>query len=126
MNVLLVDDEPGIVHLVSAVLGLLGHRVQVLIHPEDVVEALSRQQTDLLISDVHMPGMSGFELIEKISQENTLKVPPVFFITGNQSSVDQIRSNAPEGVLGVLSKPFSIDELKQAISKAEDALREAS
>lgn len=126
MKILMIDDDPGMVNLTSAVLKLRGHSVVGLTDSRKVLVELSAQSFDLIISDVYMPGLSGFDLQDQIEKRLGAKAPPILFITGNEESVKQIQATPRDGVLGVLHKPFEMDELKTAISEAEVYIEQRS
>ena len=63
--VLVVDDEPGVLRLCQRLLQRAGLKVITVTNPREGLEILERSQVDLLLADIRMPGMDGFELIDR-------------------------------------------------------------
>ena len=107
-SILVVEDDPMMCDLLREVLERAGHRVLVAESPAAALELASSQSVDLLISDVIMPGMTGFDLAAKLRASGGR--PRVIFMSGY---TDQIL--ADRGELGpddaFMRKPFRMDEL---------------
>ena|SRR5690242_1108625 len=70
-RILLVDDEPGIRLTLGAVLSLKGYEVETAVDGMDAIERFTARRPDLVISDLRMPRMDGFELLRKIRELST-------------------------------------------------------
>lgn len=117
LNVLLVDDDESLLAVVSELLKILGHTPTTA---GDGLEALSKfdeNRFDLVITDLGLPGMSGWDIADAIK----LKSPtlPVIIISGWGAQIgdSELRSHSVDLVL---SKPFTMKQLKEAISNAFD------
>ena len=107
---LVVDDQPEVLALVEGTLEIAGVHADT---SKDATEALalSKQHSyDLFLFDVMMPGLSGFELCEKIRESSRYKATPVVFITGADGFDSRIRS-ASSGGSDFIAKPFMPTEL---------------
>jgi putative two-component system response regulator len=109
--VLLVDDEPAVLKLISQ--AVQAHGVPVLCAesgPVALRTLASRDDIGLVVSDIEMPTMSGIELYAKMKSDEKLKVVPVVFMTGGQAAT------APQDVY-VLRKPFRLAQLAAVLSR---------
>ncbi|MFW6150520.1 MAG: response regulator transcription factor [Chloroflexota bacterium] len=110
-SVLVVDDEPHMVRFISMNLVLEGFRV---ISASDGLEALrtvAREAPDLVLLDVMMPGIDGFETLKRIRE---LSQVPVIFLTVKGEEVDRVRG-LDLGADDYITKPFSPKELLSRI-----------
>jgi signal transduction histidine kinase/DNA-binding response OmpR family regulator len=115
-SILVVDDEPGIASLCERVLSREGYRVTALINPLAAIEHLQQTRTELLLVDIRMPEVDGFDVISraKIVQPDIA----VLVMTGFGTVETAIRA-LRQGVDGLLLKPFEKgDELVQAARQA--------
>lgn len=113
-TVLVVDDEEHVGTLLARLLHDLGHRSRVVTSGEAALEALSREQFDLILSDVKMPGMSGFDLYRMVQQRHPELAQRLIFITGDTLSPATRTSITQLGV-PYLAKPFAIDRLEALV-----------
>src|SRR5574339_1101032 len=116
ISVLVVDDEPGIAALCKRVIGRAGYDVTALTDPRVAIEHVQQQRVDLLVVDIRMPEVDGFDVISRAQM-----VQPdiaVLVMTGFGTVEMAIRALRP-GVNGLLLKPFErSDELLQAVRQA--------
>lgn len=117
-TVLVVDDDPLILRVVATILNLEAYEVCTV---ESAAEALAHLQSsscDLVVSDVMMPGMDGFELCERIRSDPDHAKLPIVLLTARDSDVDR-RRGAAVGGDAYLTKPFSplelIDEIERLL-----------
>ncbi|MGH2507884.1 MAG: response regulator transcription factor [Ktedonobacteraceae bacterium] len=111
MTLLIVDDEPRIRDLVRMNLELEHYRVEETCNGIEALEALRDMLPDLIILDVSMPEMDGFEALRHIREVSTV---PVIMLTVRQSEADKIRG-LDLGADDYLAKPFSPPELLSRI-----------
>ena len=109
-RVLLVDDEPGLREAVQAYLEAEGLDVTTAANPQQAFQVLSTAQPDVLISDIMMPGMDGYQFLEQLRQLEAYKHLPVIFLTAKGMTGDRIQGYRA-GVDAYLPKPFDPDEL---------------
>ncbi|HNR06731.1 MAG TPA: tetratricopeptide repeat protein [Saprospiraceae bacterium] len=113
-TILLVDDEPVNLRVLENHLVLRGFEVDKALNAFDALEKLKQRHFDLVILDVMMPTMSGFELCEKIRERHLANKLPVIMLTAKNTISDLLRG-FEVGVNDYLTKPFSIDELMSRI-----------
>jgi two-component system NtrC family sensor kinase len=116
LKVLVVDDEPGIALLCKRLLTRAGYQVETMTDPRQAVDYLAQHPIDLLLVDIRMPEVDGFEVIE-----HTQRLQPdaaVLIMTGHGTVETAIRA-LRQGVDGLILKPFEQgDELITAVKQA--------
>ena len=114
-KILVVDDEDMIRDLCSHILSSEGYQVTVAPNGTVALEEVGRNDMDLLITDIKMPGMDGLELFERVKQLNQDIV--TVFITGH-GTLDMAIESLMRGVDGFVLKPFTQEELLGAVDRA--------
>lgn len=109
MKILMVDDDPGVNEVLVLMLTKLGHEVTAFTRGQEAIARLGQDTYDMVITDVFMPEVSGWEVVEAVKQKSPETL--VVFITGWGAQLDREQINR-SGVDGIITKPFS----KQAIS----------
>jgi excisionase family DNA binding protein len=117
-RILVVDDDPAILTLYSDALEIEGgFEVRTARSGFAAGLAVARWRPDLLLLDVHMPGMDGFEVLEKMEEADALGSIPVVLCTAYAEKLEQ-RPDVREKVAAVLTKPVSIDRLLDTVKQA--------
>ncbi len=109
-RILVVDDEPEIVALVAYHLAKAGYRVSTASNGEDALDAARREHPDLIVLDLMLPGMSGFDILEQLRAEEGTRDVAVLMLTARREEPDRIRG-LELGADDYLTKPFSLAEL---------------
>ncbi|HEX3303079.1 MAG TPA: response regulator, partial [Thermomicrobiales bacterium] len=113
--VLVVDDEPAIVRLVRAKLQSDGRAVISANSGEEALKVLEDERPDLIVLDVMMPGIDGFETLRRIRTGAFSNQVPVIMLTARASDADRLKGlNA--GADDYMSKPFNPDELAARVT----------
>ena len=117
-RVLIVEDEPHIIESLSFVLGREGFLVSSALDGEAAVEVLRRDPPDLVILDVMLPRLNGFEVLKLAKADPALKSIPVIVLTAKGQQQDR-RLAEEIGSDGFMTKPFSnrdvIDNVRRLI-----------
>ncbi len=109
-QLLLVDDEPGLREAVQAYLEDSGFAVAVASNAGEGLELARQKLPDLVITDIMMPQVDGYQFLKQLRDNPQLKTLPVVFLTAKGMTTDRIQGyNA--GCDAYLSKPFDPDEL---------------
>ena len=113
LKVLLVDDDPLQLSMTQGLLEKEGIEVQLTTHPQEVLHLLQIHTYDLIFSDIQMPEMDGFELIQKIRALPQAKQLSIIALSANATyeEVDYIK----QGFSAYLNKPFTSDALFKII-----------
>ena len=107
-RLLVVDDEPNIVELLSASLRYAGFEVETASSGTQAVEVARRFAPDLLILDVMMPGMDGFDVVKRLRSGGNRY--PVLFLTARDATEDKV-TGLTLGGDDYVTKPFSLEEV---------------
>lgn len=106
-SVLVVDDEPRILKFLQVRLKASGYDVLTAGNGPEAVEQLQAQEPDLLVLDVVMPGIDGFETLKQV---RAISPVPVIILSGKEANTDKVKG-LELGADDYLTKPFSPDEL---------------
>jgi len=116
-NILLVDDEPIIQKLVKADLVARGYEVSVASDGEEALEMANQRCPDLILLDVMIPKMSGWDILTTLKADEKLHKAQVIVITGAVRPGDEDKAHNM-GAVGCLAKPFTPRELLDHINLA--------
>ncbi len=114
-RVLVVDDEQDIVALVAYHLVKAGYRVSTATSGPDAVVQAKRDRPAILVLDLMLPGMSGFEVLEQLRADEATRDIAVLLLTARKDEPDRIRGLSL-GADDYLTKPFSPQELVLRVS----------
>jgi putative two-component system response regulator len=109
-KILIVDDQPKNIELLEAYLVPEGYEIVKAVNGEEALEKLSGNQLDLILLDVMMPGMDGFEVIRRVRQDNTNRQLPVILVTALRETEDRVKG-IEAGCDDFISKPVDKMEL---------------
>jgi diguanylate cyclase (GGDEF)-like protein len=110
-NILVVDDNPDKLTLIEAALRLAGYNVTTAVDGEEALSALESYQPDLVITDVMMPRLNGYELAQRIRANPATKFIPVIMQTAAGHRADEVRRASEVGALGYITDPTDLDLL---------------
>lgn len=117
-RVLVVEDEPGVRATIDRILRRAGFEVELAPDPRTAISTASSGDFDLLITDLVMPGMSGWLLVDRLTEAG-LRPPNVLYMSGYDDALTTGRGKN----VSLLQKPFSRDELLAAIRDATKKTR---
>jgi two-component system phosphate regulon response regulator PhoB len=121
-TILVADDESHILHVVSLKLRNAGFRVVTARDGQEALELAMQEKPDLLITDYHMPQLSGLELCQKLKQEAATAHIPAIMLTARGYHLEP-HDTEQSGILRMLSKPFSP---RQLLSTVNEVLEQAA
>lgn len=116
-RILVVDDEPDVVMILRTALQTEGYEVVTASNGPDALEEAAESAPDLMVLDVMMPGMSGFEVLKELKAEPKTSQIPVIMLTG-VSEREKIQDALSSGIDYYLIKPFEFDDLMEKIARA--------
>jgi two-component system OmpR family response regulator len=118
--VLVVDDDPQIVDLLSATLRFAGLEIVTATNGEAALEAAAEAKPDVIVLDVMLPDLDGFEIVRRLRSSGT--TTPVLFLTARDATTDKV-AGLTIGGDDYVTKPFSVDEV---VARVNVLLRRAS
>ncbi len=112
-RILVAEDEPEMRDLVTGLVEALGYDAVPVPDGEAALAAVAAGAPDLVLSDVNMPGLSGFEVCRRLKADPSTRLIPVVLITGirDEHKIEGIEAGADD----YLRKPFSLEELRARI-----------
>lgn len=120
-KILLADDSVTIQKVVELILSEGDYELKVFSNGQDALQYIQKEKPDLVLADIEMPGLNGYELCEKIKSNPSLQDIPVILLSGAFEPLDEDRASQVKAD-GNLVKPFESSEL---ISKINEALSRA-
>ena len=114
-RVLVVDDEADIVALVAYHLAKSGYRVSTAASGPDALETARRERPALVVLDLMLPGLSGYEVLEQLRAGDATRDIAVLMLTARREEQDRIRGLSL-GAADYLTKPFSPPELVRRVA----------
>ncbi|AXY67418.1 response regulator transcription factor [Thermosynechococcus sichuanensis E542] len=119
LTVLIADDDPGIRLSVSRFLESEGYCCVTAGDGAQALEMIHRYQPHLLITDIAMPNMNGYELVRQVRQHPSLRLLPVIYLTARTELEERIRAYRTGGDV-YLAKPFDLNELAAVVRNLLD------
>ena len=120
-TILVADDESHILHVVSLKLRNAGFRVFTAADGLEALELAQQERPDLLITDYHMPQLSGIELCRRLKQDPATAGIPALMLTARGYHLEP-HDTAQSGILRMLSKPFSPRQLLTTVQEVLEGL----
>lgn len=114
-RVLIVDDSPTETHKMTAILGKHGHEVITAESGEDGVAKAKETLPDVVLMDIVMPGLNGFQATRQLSRHDTTSHIPVIIVTTKDQETDRLWGQR-QGAKGYLTKPVDDNALMAAIT----------
>ena len=113
-RVVIVDDDPDLGPAIREALSNEDVRVETPGDARAALPAILREAPDLVILDVNMPGMSGWELCAILRRQSGTSSVPILFLTGRHEVKDRITA-MQFGGSDYIAKPFSVEELRRKV-----------
>lgn len=114
LELMLVDDNPNNLRVLSSMLKNAGYKIRTAINGQMAITSLQKRPVDLILLDVNMPVMNGFELSEQVKEDEKLSDIPIIFITALSSVEDRV-SGFEHGAVDFITKPFLIEEVEARV-----------
>lgn len=115
-KILIAEDERDIRDLIEFTLSFAGHEVVKATNGAEAVELAPKVMPDLIMMDVRMPKMTGYEACREIKQMDSVKHIPVVFLSAKGQDAE-IDTGLEAGAYEYILKPFAPDQLTQRISE---------
>lgn len=113
-NILIVDDTPANLTLLSGMLKEKGHKVRPVPSGKLALKAVESELPDLILLDINMPEMNGFDVCEKLKSGTNSRDVPVIFISALTETLDKVKAFNCGGV-DYITKPFQFEEVEARV-----------
>lgn len=113
-TILVVEDTPSEMKLISYYLQESGYSVISAVSAKEALTKVIEQKPDVIITDVVMPGMSGFELCRSLKKHPKTEQVPIIICTSKNQEIDRLWAMR-QGADAYLTKPFTREELLQVV-----------
>ncbi len=113
-TILIVEDTPSEMELISHFLKEGGYSVINAVTANEALEKAIAQQPNVIITDVVMPGMSGFELCRSLKKHPATEAVPIIICTSKNQEIDRLWG-MKQGADAYLTKPFTREQLLRAV-----------
>jgi len=109
-NILVVDDTPANLRLLSGMLAEQGYKVRSVINGKMALTAAQAAPPDLILLDINMPEMNGYEVCERLKADQATRDIPIIFISALDATEDKVKAFTVGG-LDYITKPFQFEEV---------------
>ena len=116
-TVVCIEDEPEMVDLIKLILGRKGFELIGAMGGREGLDAIRRVKPDLVLLDLMMPDMDGWEVYQQIKADEELKRIPVIVVTAKAQSIDKVLGLHIAKVDDYVTKPFGPQELLQSVER---------
>ncbi|MGH2670529.1 MAG: response regulator, partial [bacterium] len=123
-KILVVDDEPKWLRIVSLYLGNRDCHVETALNGEEAIQKVAAEHPDLIIADIGMPGMDGYELCSRLRRDASTRTIPFIFLTARDQDQDKIKARKV-GADDYLTKPCPLERLAQSVETVMDRIEQA-
>lgn len=117
MRVVCIEDEPEMIDLVRLILSRKGFEVIGANGGVEGLETVRREKPDLVLLDLMMPDMDGWEVYQQIKADEELRTIPVVVVTAKAQSIDKVLGLHIAKVDDYITKPFGPQELLESVEK---------
>jgi DNA-binding response OmpR family regulator len=115
--VVCIEDEPEMIDLVKLILGRKGFDLVGAVGGREGLETVRRIKPDLVLLDLMMPDMDGWEVYQQMKADDELKDTPVIVVTAKAQSIDKVLGLHIAKVDDYVTKPFGPQDLLQSVNK---------
>lgn len=116
-RVVCIEDEPEMIDLVKLILSRKGYEVTGAMGGREGLEVIAREKPDLVLLDLMMPDMDGWEVYQKMKASETTRAIPVIVVTAKAQSIDKVLGLHIAKVDDYITKPFGPQELLESVEK---------
>ena len=117
MKVLCIEDEPEMIDLIQLILEREGFQVVGAVGGQEGIDALHAEEPDLILLDIMMPEVDGWEVFQHIKADEELASKPVIIVTAKAQNIDKVLGLYIAKVDDYVTKPFGPYELVESIKR---------
>lgn len=116
-HILCIEDEPEMIDLIRLILGRRGYEVEGASGGKEGLEKLRQEVPDMVLLDLMMPDMDGWEVYQQMKADEKTRSIPVIVITAKAQSIDKVLGLHVAKVEDYIAKPFSPQDLLDSVEK---------
>jgi two-component system alkaline phosphatase synthesis response regulator PhoP len=116
-TIVCIEDEPGVIELIRLILERRGLKVVGAGSGSEGLEIIRQVRPAVVLLDLMMPGMDGWEVYRRMKADAMMRTIPVIIVTAKAEGIDEVLAKHIAKVDDYIKKPFSLQELLQAIEK---------
>jgi DNA-binding response OmpR family regulator len=117
-RILIVEDEPELRRAIQLILDLDGYDTLTARGGAEGLQMLDQQPVDLLILDLMMPGVDGWEVLRQLKGQGKIEIIPVILLTAKDQPIDKMLGLKVFGVKDYVTKPFERKDFLERVGKA--------
>lgn len=121
VRIVCIEDDPAMVDLFTLILSSKGYDIKSALGGQEGLRLVEDEKPDLILLDLMMPDMSGWDVYQRIKSNNDLKDTPVIIVTAKAHTMDKVLGLEIARVQDYVTKPFSPEEL---VSRVEQVLNQ--
>jgi len=110
VRILVVDDDGDVAGMAALMLRKAGHEVESALSGPEALTRIARTAFDLILLDINMPGMDGWEVLRVLKADGATSAIPVAMLSGRGEVRDKVHG-MQEGAVDYITKPFSYDDI---------------
>ena len=124
LRVLVVEDDPDLALGLAGWLGLHGHKARVASDGPAALRAAEDDPPDVVLLDIGLPGMDGFEVARRVREEIAPALPkaPLLIAVTGRGNDEDLRNSRQAGIHLHLTKPVDVDELSRLLERFQDII----
>ncbi len=115
--ILCIEDEREMIELFKIILGRQGYRVSGALGGEEGLQRAAEIEPDLIIVDLMMPGMDGWEVIQRVRADEKLRDTPIVIVTAKTQKIDRALALNVARVDDFIAKPFGPKDLIESVQR---------
>jgi two-component system response regulator VicR len=116
-RILCIEDHPEMIELIRLILGRRGYEVEGAVGGREGLEAMAANPPDLVLLDLMMPDVDGWEVYRQIKAQKEISHVPVIVVTAKAQGIDRVLGLHIAGVDDYITKPFGPKELTQSVER---------
>jgi len=117
-RILIVDDEPELRNVIQLILNLDGYETLTARGGAECLDLLAQQSVDLIVLDLMMPKVDGWEVLRQLKSQGRADATPVVLLTAKDQPIDKMLGLKVFGVTDYITKPFDKTDLLNRVAKA--------